>query len=172
MPTKFETSTAEGGVHHWLAQLAGEWTGTNTTWFKPDTPADKPDDKSEMHGTIRPILSGKFMLFEYEGKLGKDEMVGVAIIGCRLASDRAQIVWVDTVHCGTEILFFEGKDDAAKAGEHRVLGSYDGGGEMWGWETVITLPDPNRLVITHNNIPPEKYGAAPYKGVEWDLRRA
>ena len=32
---EFEASTAAGGAHHHLAQMAGEWEGVTQVWFDP-----------------------------------------------------------------------------------------------------------------------------------------
>jgi hypothetical protein len=43
---------------------------------------------------------------------------------------------------------------------YSVLGSYDGGdGIQWGWRTEVNVTGPDRLEITHFNIPPGIDGA-------------
>jgi len=144
-----DESRAEGGIHHRLGQLPGEWEGTTRTWFEPDQVADE----SPWRGTIRPVLDGRFVVHEYEGSFQGRPIAGVAIHGYHLDRDRYETAWIDSFHSGTAIMFSTGQ-----AGEegHRVLGSYEAPpGPPWGWRTEIAQPEPDRLVITHYNVPPE-----------------
>jgi len=146
----FEESQGEGGHHHWLNRLVGEWEGTTRTWFEPG----KLADESPWRGTIRAILGGRFVLHEYEGALDGEPLQGMAIIGYNLGSGKFEMAWVDSFHNGTGIMFSQGNDtDATFA----VLGHYGdpGGGPPWGWRTEIEILDPDRIVITAYNISPQ-----------------
>jgi len=158
----FEQSRAEGGVHHRLAQLAGEWEGTTKTWFEADNLADE----SPWRGIIRPVLEGRFVVHEYEGSFQGKPIAGVAIHGYHLDRGRYETAWIDSFHTGTAIMFFTGQagDEA-----HRVLGSYEApSGPPWGWRTDIAQPETDRLVITHYNVTPEGQET---KAVETSYRR-
>lgn len=160
----FEQSLAEGGLHHRLQQLVGEWEGVTRTWFEPD----KLGDESPWRGTIRAVLGGRFVVHEYEGTFQGKPLVGMALMGYHLDLDRYEMAWVDTFHCGSAIMFSTG----GNAGQgFDVRGSYVApSGPPWGWRTDIQLTEPDRLVITHFNIPPDGQGQEA-KAVETVYRR-
>ena len=138
-----------GGVHARLAKLSGEWSGTTKTWFEPDVLADE----SPMTGLIKPVLGGRFMLYEYTGSLQEKPFEGLAVIGFDLATSKYQLAWVDSFHMSTAILFSEGE-----AGEtYRAMGSYFTGHDTpdWFWRTEIEMVDDDNIIITAYNISPE-----------------
>jgi Protein of unknown function (DUF1579) len=137
------------GIHYQLSLLVGEWTGITKTWFEPG----QLGDESTMQGRMKPVLDGRFILYEYEGSLGGKPFEGIAIIGFSIGSDKFQFAWIDSFHMGTAIMFSEGKTPDKL---FSVLGSY-GAGEMpepWGWRTEIELPDKDTMIITAYNITP------------------
>ncbi|MCY1073541.1 DUF1579 domain-containing protein [Archangium lansingense] len=163
----FEDSRQEGGLHHRLAQLAGEWEGTTKTWFEPD----KLADESPWRGTIRPVVGGRFVMHEYEGSMQGKPLSGVAIYGYHVDSDRFEMAWVDSFHTGTSILFSKAANESRG---YNVLTSYEApSGPPWGWRTEIQQPEPDRLIITHYNIIPDNTipGGLEAKAVETVYRR-
>lgn len=158
----FEESRQEGGIHHRLNQLVGEWEGVTRTWFEPD----KIADESPWRGTIRPALGGRFVVHEYEGSMQGKPLSGVAIYGYHLDQDRYEMAWVDSFHNGSGIMFSRGANEGRGFG---VRGSFEApSGPPWGWRTEIQLPEPDRLVITHYVIPPGEQEA---RSVETVYRR-
>lgn len=146
----FGSSLAEGGAHHRLARMAGEWAGHYRLWFEPGT----LDGESPQRGTIRSVLGGRFLLHEYEGSFDGEPFAGVAIIGQHIDDGTWESAWVDSFHTGTAIMFSTGQASDAR---FAALGSYgDGqGGPRWGWCTEIEQPDADTLVITMFNITPD-----------------
>ena len=147
--SKFEVSL-ESGIHQHIQAMIGSWEGVTKTWFEPGVVADE----SPMTGSIRPILDGRFLVYEYNGSLNGEPFFGSATIGYDIANEEFQVSWVDSFHMGTAIMFSEGKSV-----EHgfSVLGSY-GGPDIpvpWGWRTVFQLHDSNQLTIRAFNISPE-----------------
>lgn len=164
---KFEQSLQDG-AYALLPKFAGHWEGVTKVWFKPDEIADE----SPVSGTIRPILGGRFLLYEYTGSMQGKSLEGMAIIGHYLLTDTWQCAWIDTMHMGTGILFSEDKSLPENPAPHiNVLGSYgwEGGPERWGWRTVFQVVNENTLVITAYNIKPED--GIEMKAVETTLRR-
>lgn len=145
---KFDESKTSGR-HAEFAKLTGQWSGMTKTWFEPDVIADE----SPMTGTFRPILDGRFALYEYKGEMQGKPFEGVAIFGFDLATQKFQMAWVDSFHMSTGILFSEGEP----GDKYAVVGSYFAGeGEpRWGWRTEIDVVDDNNLVVTAYNIMPD-----------------
>ena len=144
----FKESLA-GGFHALLAKLSGEWSGTTRTWFEPDILADE----STMTGVIRPVLGGRFMLYEYSGSLQDKPIEGLAVIGFDLEANKYQFAWIDSFHMSTAIMSSEG--DAGEA--FNVTGSYFTGPDTprWFWRTELEIVDDDTIVITAYNISPE-----------------
>ena len=151
MSNKFETSKTEG-VHFTLSRLIGEWEGTATTWFEPNTIADQ----SPVNGKMRSILDGRFIMHEYSGSFGGKPLNGVAIYGYQLALGKIQCAWIDSFHNGTAIMFSEGKRNDTNLS---MLGSYvyisPEEEQYWGWRTEIDIVNDDELKITAYNISPQ-----------------
>jgi len=145
----FEGSKS-GSPHHFLAQLAGGWTGTSRLWLEPD----KLADESPVVCTIQLILDGSFALYLYQGSIQCEVQHGLFTFGYNTLLDRYEASWVDSWHNNTANMFCTG--DATDSGFF-VLGSYPdpNGGPDWGWRTEVVLVDHDHLVITAYNIPPE-----------------
>jgi Protein of unknown function (DUF1579) len=143
----FESSLAKGS-HHWLARLAGDWQGTTRTWFEPG----KLADESTWQGRIRPVLGGRFALYEYRGSITGKALEGLALLGYDLERRRYEMAWIDAFHTGTAILSGVGLCDDARFAALARYGNPAVGPE-WGWRTEIELPSADELVITAWNIP-------------------
>lgn len=149
MTENFESSI-KSGTHFNLHKLCGEWGGITKTWFEPD----KPADKSPMTGSIKSILGGRFIKYEYKGMLMQKEFEGIAIMGYSFVEDKFECSWVDSFHTGTGIMFSQGiKNEKVFS----VLGSYGlkGSVERWGWKTEIEIVNENQIMIAAYNISPQ-----------------
>jgi hypothetical protein len=143
------SSSAETGLHHTLARMAGNWSGTTKTWFEPGILADE----SPIQGSMKSILGGRFLMWEYQGSLKSKPHEGVAIFGYDLTHGTLQSAWVDSFHMGTGMLFSEGlrqEQAYSVTGKYRVPESPE-----WGWRTTLELRSDNELVIAAYNISPE-----------------
>lgn len=151
MSQNFESSKTDG-VHAQLGRLTGVWEGTTTVWFEPDNPTDQ----SPVHGTMRPILDGRFILHEYKGSFGSQPLEGMAIIGYHLETGKYQSAWIDSFHCGTAIMFSE---SPRHADTFNVLGSYEYAtpeiDQKWGWRTEVELVKDDELKLTAYNMTPD-----------------
>jgi hypothetical protein len=151
MSQKLEASRASG-PHHQLSRLAGQWEGTTKTWFDPN----KLEDESPIRGSIRPLMDGRFMLYEYSSSMGNKPLTGMAIIGFHLDLQKYQLAWIDSFHTGTTIIFSEGnKGDT----QMNVLGSWayvtPEMEQYWGWRTTIEIVSGSEIIIRAFNISPE-----------------
>lgn len=152
-----------GSPHHFLAGLAGGWTGTSKLWLEPD----KLADESPVVGSIQLILDGRFALYLYQGSIEGEVQHGMFMVGYNTTLEQYEASWVDSFHNNTGIMFCVG---SAKENGFSVLGSYPDptGGPDWGWRTEVELVDHEHLIITAYNIHPE-YGEA--KATEARLSR-
>lgn len=149
MPLDKFSISKTSGIHYQLSKLEGEWKGITKTWFEPNQLADE----SPMHATIKPVLDGRFMLYQYEGSISGKTFEGIAIVGFSISDDKFQMAWVDSFHMSTGIMFSEGK----KANMlFSAVGNYGatGGSGPWGWRTEMDLRDTDTLIISAYNITP------------------
>lgn len=159
---KFEQSQAPGGAHHLLHQFVGEWQGSSKTWFEPD----KLADESAIQGSVHSLLGGRFVVFEYQGKIMDKAFEGRFLFGYSLTREKFQGNWVDSFHMGDAMMSCEG--ERMETG-FAVLGHYDApGGPPWGWRTELAISGEDRMVVTMYNLTPEGEEA---KAVEMALVR-
>jgi hypothetical protein len=146
----FEKSPLSGSPHHFLAQLAGGWSGASRLWLEPGALTDE----SAVQGSIQLVLEGRFALYLYQGSVEGEPQHGLFTFGYNTTLDQFEASWVDSFHNNTAIMFCVGKplEDGFE-----VLGSYPDptGGPDWGWRTEVILRDPDQLAITAYNISPE-----------------
>ena len=151
MSKKLEDSKLSG-PHYQLSRMVGEWKGTTKTWFEPP----KLEDESEIHGTMKLILDGRFVLHEYKSSFGGKPITGMAIYGYNLDTEKYQCAWIDSFHNGSAIMFSQGTKGDANIS---VLGSYayitPETEQHWGWRTEIEFGPEEELILTAYNISPE-----------------
>ena len=154
---------SSGSPHHFLASLAGGWTGIAKLWLEPENLADE----SPVLGTITLVLQGRFAIYLYQGSIEGEPQHGMFTFGYNTLTDQYEASWVDSFHNNTAIMFCTG--NAIEKG-FEVLGSYPDptGGPDWGWRTEVIFEDADHLTITAFNISPEGEEA---KSTEAKLQR-
>jgi len=136
--------------HHLLAGLVGGWIGTSRTWLEPGSePMEAP-----FQGSLQLVLEGRFALFLYQSSMDSEPQHGIFTFGFNTILERYETSWIDSFHNNTAIMFCTG---AAEPDGFSVIGSYPDptGGPDWNWRTQVQVPDPEHLVITAYNIPPD-----------------
>ncbi len=135
--------------HRALHRLVGTWLGTTRTWLDPAM----PPDEGQTVARVEAILGGRFVRLEYRGAVMGKSHAGELLIGHDATAGRFTSAWVDSFHMATGIMSSAGelRDDGAIA----LLGSYDAGGQKWGWRTVIRRVDDEHLTIESFNISPD-----------------
>src|SRR5829696_7266905 len=87
--------TGSMSVDQCLAELVGEWKGTNRL-HAPWMP--QPLQKSDSSASVRAKMNGQFLAIEYTWSYESKPQEGILIIGCDPTSDAVQAVWTDTWH--------------------------------------------------------------------------
>lgn len=140
------------GPHHFLNSLAGQWKGRAKTWFEPGYPVDI----SAVQGSFKPVLGGRFMLYEYQGFFQGKALEGIALIGYNLPTGTFKMALADSFHTGTDLMFSQ---DVKDERPFSATGSYDAGTtppQTWFWRTEMHFDEDNNLVLTAYNISPDK----------------
>jgi len=139
-----------GSPHHFLASLAGGWTGTSKIWLEPG----KLLDEAPIVGNIQILLDGRFAMLLYQTSVEGETQHGMFTFGYNTTKDQYEASWLDSWHNNTAIMFCVG---SSREKGFSVLGRYPDptGGPDWGWRTEVELVDEDHLTITAYNIHPE-----------------
>ena len=105
------------GIDSRLADLVGEWKGTNRL-HAPWMP--QPLQKSNSTATVRSIMKGQFLSIEYTWTFEDKPQEGMLLLGCDPKSDAVQAVWTDSWHSKDVLMLCNGARD--EAGKVSVLG--------------------------------------------------
>jgi hypothetical protein len=131
----------------------GTWTGTWSTWLEPDALYDVSPIELEVQA------EEVGWRIEYRGNIAGDASIGT--MRYRFDDSGSRIDWRDSWHTGNA------EEHLVGMGNDPAFYSYLGGDQLWGWLIDID-PRPNRLLITHSNIPPV---SKPVRAVSMRLRR-
>ncbi|MDL1912837.1 DUF1579 domain-containing protein [Chloroflexi bacterium CFX6] len=91
---------SSGSPHHFLAQLAGGWTGSSKLWLEPG----KLAGESPLVGNIQLLLDGRFALFLYQSSVEGEAQHGMFTFGYNTLLDRYEASWIDSFHNNTETI--------------------------------------------------------------------
>jgi hypothetical protein len=128
-----------------LHRYAGQWQGVTRTWFEPG----KLADESPWQGSLYPVLGGRYLQYEYTGKIMGNALEGRMLIGYNAATQQFEMAWIDSFHQSTGIMLCKGGTTSEGLS---LLGSYHANDEEWGWRTDLYLPSAGQLIIRAYNI--------------------
>lgn len=147
--TSAETAPFEPAEGHTLLRaFVGLWSGPTKLWLDP---ASVPEEtETTLHAAL--VLGGRWLRLSYRGVSFGKPHAGEMSLGFHKDADDFELAWIDSAHTGSAIMLSKGK--LGSPGVVDVLGSYLGGGERWGWRTVLRCPTPDELVIEAFNVSP------------------
>jgi Protein of unknown function (DUF1579) len=129
-----------------LTALVGEWGGIYRLWLEPGVLRSE----SPARATIRPVLDGRYVVHDYGWADQGAPQHGTMLLGSD-GDGVWHMAWIDTWHTGRSIMACKGEAGA----DATMLGSYDGGGQTWGWRTTWAMPDADHLVVMAWNLSPQ-----------------
>lgn len=132
-----------------LADLAGEWTGTNKLWVMPGEPVRESDASA----SVSLVGQGQFLMVRYTWAEGEKPQDGTLLIGTASGEKPVDIVWLDSWHMRNDVmrLRVEPVGDVLL----NVLGSYPAPtGPDWGWRIVLRPESRDAFRMLMYNIKP------------------
>lgn len=139
MQTPRFTDSLREGDHHWLQHLCGRWQGPMHTFFEPGA----APVHSEWNLEIESVLGGRFLLLRYASEIDGKAHEGIALLGRYLLRHTWEMVWADSFHTGTQLMFSTGKGVHPELGGHYAVPD---GTADWGWKTKLELDSQGRLL--------------------------
>jgi hypothetical protein len=138
------------GIDQKLANLVGDWKGTNRLHV-PWMP--EPIKESDSLATVRSKMNGQFLSVEYYWSFDNELQEGLLIIGCDPKSEAVQAVWTDSWHSKDVLMLCNGT--VASDGSISVFGKYAVPDHPdWGWRTEI-IPGEDKFKYVMYNVTPE-----------------
>lgn len=138
------------GIDCRLADLVGEWKGTNrlhASWMP------QPLQMSDSKATVRSIMKGQFLSIEYSWTFEDKPQEGMLLLGCDPKSDAVQAVWTDSWHSKDVLMLCNGRQD--EDGTVSILGHYSVPNHPdWGWRTEV-IPKAGAFRYVMYNVSPE-----------------
>lgn len=141
-----------------LRALEGDWRGNCQTWFEPG----KLADESEVFGSIKPMLEGRFLRHVYQSQIQGRPRHGEEWIAFNEVTENFEISWVDDFHMSGAIMISRGplsvpEESSKRSAAFEVFGHYDVGKDhpRWGWKTRYAYDEESGLVITAYNVTPD-----------------
>lgn len=132
-----------------IAELVGEWSGTNRLWL---TPAD-PVRESETTASVALAARGAFATIRYTWADAGEPQDGVLLVRIAPEPSPLDMVWIDSWHTGGKFMEFRSEED--RDGSMSALGSYAAPpGPDWGWRIVVAAEAETGIQITMYNVSP------------------
>jgi hypothetical protein len=133
-----------------LADLVGEWRGTNTYIF----PAPGKPEQSPSNLTVTPMLGGSFIRLDYTWDYQGAPQEGSRLLGYDAETALVSGQWIDTWHMGKKVMACQGS--TPDGGILSIRGSYAAPpGPDWGWRIEIADEYGQSIRIAHFNIHPD-----------------
>jgi len=133
-----------------VANLAGQWVGTNRLWLSPKEPARE----SPTEARVALVAQGQFVTIHYTWADEGAPQDGLLIIGCQRKLNAMKAVWVDSWHYQDRFMLCEGTVGAS--GLISFKGSYAAPpGPDWGWRIDIEPERRGKFRIVMHNVSPD-----------------
>ncbi len=132
--------------HLAFAGLCGHYSGEVKTWLDPA--ADPDVSRGELH--VSGLFGGRWLRLEMAGVVAGTQHAGEMLLGFHVDAAQYELCWVDSFHTGSNMMLSVG--GRREDGVIGVTGSYEAGGERWGWRTEIAAGD--GLVVRAFNVTP------------------
>lgn len=118
-----------------IKDAKGSWKGKSKlhlSWLPPEQRVSESDSTLHIDLDENRAFATVTYTWRHEDKRHEG-----TILGCGSEkSKNYEIAWVDSWHQSSAVMHLKGKE--AEDGSLKVKGSYDGGGEMWGWTISLS----------------------------------
>ncbi|MGD8276504.1 MAG: DUF1579 family protein [Gemmatimonadota bacterium] len=132
-----------------LADLTGEWTGTNKLWLRPGDPVRE----STTTASLSLVGQGQFAMLRYTWADEGKPQDGTLLIGTA-AGSAEDIVWLDSWHLRDMIMRLQRQPPGDALLD--ALGSYAAPpGPDWGWRIVLRPESRDAFRMLMYNITPD-----------------
>lgn len=133
-----------------LANIAGQWSGTNHLWLSPTEPAHE----SGTTMSVALAAQGLFLTLNYTWEFEGATQDGLILLGYESQLDVAKAVWVDSFHMQDKFMLLQGIFE--EQGKVVLKGSYAAPpGPDWGWQINISVLKDDQFQFGMYNISPE-----------------
>lgn len=119
--------------------MIGNWSGEYELWFEPGDPINRSATNltaSQQPEGIRVAYNWTFD--------------GSPHAGTYLIDADGAVAFVDSFHTSSSVM-----ECTPNGRVLDVTGTYDAGGQRWGWRTRFEMPSPNELLVTAWNVSPD-----------------
>ena len=133
-----------------LANLVGQWSGTNHLWLSPTEPASE----SATVMIVAMTAQDQFFTLHYSWSYEGTPQDGLLLLGYEEQLNITKAVWVDSFHMQDKFMVCEGfvEDD----GKIVIKGSYAAPpGPDWGWQISLAMKSSDQFEFVMHNITPE-----------------
>jgi hypothetical protein len=148
-----------------FANLIGEWTGQNSLWLRPDSPAFE----SPTSATIGAVAGGKVVTVNYTWTHEGEAQDGLILLAVD-AAEAIHMAWCDSFHMDDKIMDLAGRVDGeviAATGSYSIPGS-----EPWGWRVELEQINPESFQLRMYNLLPASMGGIEALAVRADYVRS
>ena len=135
MMAKWQEAMTPGEHHAWLAEMAGEWSYTNTSYMDPSAEPEVTQGKS----VIKVVLGGRYLEEVHTGTSFGMPFEGHQTTGFDNISGKYRTNWYDNF--GTGFMIGEGTREGNVLTIHASYPDFDGGTQKFRMVTTVQDKD-------------------------------